>query len=137
MSGSQVSRSKRKENQLLRAAQEHVFQQAHERFQQDRTEHEALMRVLEAEMPEGLQKQLEHETQKFDALSDAYAALRREHITALVRLHRAHGVVSAAALRHKDEKLAALARDELRGLNKLDAEQKIPRASEVAKGARL
>ena len=82
-------------------------------------------------------RQLTRESQKFDALSSAYAALRREHITALVRLHRAHGVVSAAALRHKDEKLAALARDELRGLNKLDAEQKIPRASEVLKGAGL
>lgn len=82
-------------------------------------------------------RQLTRESQKFDALSTAYATLRREHITALVRLHRAHGVVSAAALRHKDEKLAALARDELRGLNKLDAEQKIPRASEVAKGAGL
>lgn len=82
-------------------------------------------------------RQLTREGQKFDALSSAYAALRREHITALVRLHRTHGVVSAAALRHKDEKLAALARDELRGLNKLDAEQKILRASEVLKGAGL
>ncbi|WP_339096224.1 hypothetical protein WDJ50_02730 [Deinococcus sp. VB142] len=82
-------------------------------------------------------RQLTRESQKFDALSTAYATLRREHITALVRLHRAHGVVAAAALRHKDERLAALARDELRGLNKPDAEQKIPRASEVLKGAGL
>ena len=77
------------------------------------------------------------ESQKFDALSSAYATLRREHITALVKLHRAHSVVSAAALRHKDEKLATCARDYLHGMNKLDAEAKIPRAADVLKAVGL
>lgn len=100
-------------------------------------ESQLLQELSENLLPENLLEELQREHQKFDALSDAYATLRREHITALVRLHRAHGTVSAAALRHKDEKLAALARDDLRGLNKLNAEQKILRASEVLKEAGL
>ncbi|SEI68201.1 hypothetical protein SAMN04488058_101329 [Deinococcus reticulitermitis] len=82
-------------------------------------------------------EQLEHEVQKRGVLSDAYAALRREHITALMRLHRAHQAVARAAVTYQDPKLAALARDELRGLPKAQAEQQIPRTAEVLKKAGL
>lgn len=141
MKGRKISpkeRARRQRQQRLRETVEQARRDGVPAVHRVRTEAaEALQSLGDLATEESLLLQLAEETRKFDALSDAYATLRREHITALVRLHRAHGVVSAAALRHKDEKLAALARDELRGLNKLDAEQKIPRAGEVLKGAEL
>lgn len=69
-------------------------------------------------------------------LAERHDELRQAHAVALSRLHHAHGKVARAAVAHRDEGLAALARDTLRGQPKAKTLEVLRTGTAILKAAR-